>query len=184
MVNIMGKPYVEPQVGSAGARQRERMGEVPVVLQRRFPHAQRCSLQEFNLSLVFADSAASVPLVFVLSQGSDPMADLLLFADSKVRNSLCGSLCIPPYRSSRPCADSCSARQHCPKNRTVETVSLGQGQEAIAQKKVDDGIVNGSWVVLQNCHLAKSFLSALEDVCEKKITTPNVRPSITGAQAV
>jgi dynein heavy chain len=40
--------------------------------------------QEFNLSLVYADSMASVPLVFVLSPGSDPMADLLLFADSKV----------------------------------------------------------------------------------------------------
>ena len=44
--------------------------------------------QEFNLSLVFNDSTAgcsSGPLS--LSPGSDPMADLLLFADSKVPNS-------------------------------------------------------------------------------------------------
>jgi dynein heavy chain len=58
----------------------------------------------------------------------------------------------------------------CAQNRNVETVSLGQGQEAIAQRKVEEGMVNGSWVVLQNCHLAKSFLPALEDLCEKRIT--------------
>jgi dynein heavy chain len=52
----------------------------------------------------------------------------------------------------------------------VETVSLGQGQEAIAQRKVEEGAANGSWVVLQNCHLAKSFLPALEIICEKTIT--------------
>eukprot|EP00951_Prasinocladus_malaysianus_P000156 scaffold1192_cov49-Prasinocladus_malaysianus.AAC.2 len=45
------------------------------------------ALQEFNLSLVYNDSSPEVPLVFVLSQGSDPMADLLLFADSKVRHT-------------------------------------------------------------------------------------------------
>ena len=44
--------------------------------------------QEFNLSLVFNDSTAAVPLVFVLSPGSDPMADLLLFAESKVPHHL------------------------------------------------------------------------------------------------
>uniref|UniRef100_A0A061R4I5 Dynein heavy chain 9 n=2 Tax=Tetraselmis sp. GSL018 TaxID=582737 RepID=A0A061R4I5_9CHLO len=98
--------------------------------------------QEFNLSLVYADSLPSVPLLFVLSQGSDPMADLLLFAESK--------------------------------SRPVETVSLGQGQEAVALRKVEDGIANGSWVVLQNCHLAKSFLPKLEDVCEKGITAAKV----------
>lgn len=58
----------------------------------------------------------------------------------------------------------------------METVSLGQGQEAVAQKKVADGVANGTWVVLQNCHLAKSFLPALEDICEKVISAPTVCP--------
>lgn len=48
----------------------------------------------------------------------------------------------------------------------VESVSLGQGQGPIAQSCVDDGAKNGHWVVLQNCHLAKSFLPQLELICE------------------
>lgn len=39
--------------------------------------------QAFKLDTVFADSAAAVPLIFVLSFGSDPMADLLKFADER-----------------------------------------------------------------------------------------------------
>jgi hypothetical protein len=39
--------------------------------------------QPFRLDTVFADSSASVPLIFVLSFGSDPMTDLLRFADER-----------------------------------------------------------------------------------------------------
>ena len=39
--------------------------------------------QEFRLSEIYADSTPSVPLIFVLSFGSDPMADLLKFAEEK-----------------------------------------------------------------------------------------------------
>jgi dynein heavy chain len=39
--------------------------------------------QPFRLDGVYADSAPSVPLIFVLSFGSDPMTDLLRFADEQ-----------------------------------------------------------------------------------------------------
>ena len=37
--------------------------------------------QTANLGAVFKDSAANVPLIFVLSQGTDPAADLYKFAE-------------------------------------------------------------------------------------------------------
>ena len=38
-------------------------------------------LQSTDLNLVFKDSSPSIPLVFVLSQGTDPAADLYKFAE-------------------------------------------------------------------------------------------------------
>lgn len=56
----------------------------------------------------------------------------------------------------------------------VEAVSLGQGQGPVAQHWIDEGMKEGFWVVLQNCHLAKSFLPALELLCETKLKDAGV----------
>ncbi|GFR40055.1 hypothetical protein Agub_g593 [Astrephomene gubernaculifera] len=100
--------------------------------------------QDFKLSSIFADSSSSVPIVFVLSPGSDPMADLLAFAEDR--------------------------------RKQVEAVSLGQGQGPIAERNIAQGIKDGRWVVLQNCHLAKSFLPRLELLCEQQLTEGDVNP--------
>ena len=97
----------------------------------------------FDLGSCFADSTAATPLVFVLSPGADPMANLLKFAEQK-----------GPMR--------------------VEAVSLGQGQGPVAQRWVDEGCTQGFWVVLQNCHLAKSFMPQLESLCESQIKATSV----------
>ena len=83
----------------------------------------------FDLGACFADSSAGTPLVFVLSMGSDPMANLLKFAESK-KKRVDGK-----ERSMR-----------------VEAVSLGQGQGPFAMKNIEEGMREGFWVVLQNCH--------------------------------
>uniref|UniRef100_A0A6I8QG64 Dynein axonemal heavy chain 3 n=1 Tax=Xenopus tropicalis TaxID=8364 RepID=A0A6I8QG64_XENTR len=45
----------------------------------------------------------------------------------------------------------------------LQTISLGQGQGPIAAE-------DGTWVILQNCHLATSWLADLEQICEEVIT--------------
>ena len=47
-----------------------------------------------------------------------------------------------------------------------DTVSLGRGQEGKAMKVLEDMRTRGGWVLLQNCHLAKSFMSKLEEIVE------------------
>ena len=98
----------------------------------------------FDLSGCYNDSLATVPLVFILSPGSDPMSSLLSFADGL--------------------------------KTPVSSISLGQGQGPKAEKMIKDAQSSGEWVVLQNCHLAVSWMSSLEEICEN-ITMENTNPN-------
>ncbi len=47
--------------------------------------------------------------------------------------------------------------------REIYSISMGQGQEKGATELIDNGFANGSWVLLQNCHLGLNFISTIED---------------------
>lgn len=93
----------------------------------------------FNLAEIYLDSSSTTPLVFVLSSGSDPMLALLKFAETKG------------------------------KKRTIQAISLGQGQGPIAAGMIMNAIKAGTWVVLQNCHLAESWMRELDRITQEVI---------------
>lgn len=92
--------------------------------------------QTSDLSLVFKDSSPTTPLIFVLSVGTDPAADLYKFAE-EMRFS-----------------------------KKLNAISLGQGQGPRAEALMRSAMERGKWVFFQNCHLAPSFMPALERLVE------------------
>ena len=86
---------------------------------------------------VFPDTDVSTPFIYILSSGADPTSLLNKFAKKKDFMD------------------------------KLETISLGQGQGPKAEMHIATAKIAGSWVMLQNCHLAKSWIStALEKIVE------------------
>uniref|UniRef100_A0A7S2SR52 AAA+ ATPase domain-containing protein n=1 Tax=Mucochytrium quahogii TaxID=96639 RepID=A0A7S2SR52_9STRA len=83
---------------------------------------------------VYEGTNRFTPLIFVLSQGADPTAMLLKFAKGKGYGD------------------------------RLHVISLGQGQGPHASRLIDGSVKTGDWVLLQNCHLARSWMPALEKI--------------------
>ena len=108
----------------------------------------------FDLQACFNDSNCTTPLIFVLSSGADPLDNM--FALARKMNYM----------------------------ETLKSTSLGQGQGPIATALINGAVTDGSWVLLQNCHLAPSFMPALEMMCDTFSTDkthPNFRLWLTSA---
>ena len=85
-----------------------------------------------SMEEVYAGTSNFTPCIFVLSQGADPTNMLLKFAKE------------------RGYADR------------LNVISLGQGQGVHAKRLIETSVRTGDWVLLQNCHLAKSWMPELE----------------------
>ncbi|KAG7477961.1 hypothetical protein MATL_G00075170 [Megalops atlanticus] len=92
--------------------------------------------QTSDLSVVFKESSPSTPLIFVLSPGTDPAADLYKFAE------------VMKF------------------SKKMSAISLGQGQGPWAEAMMHKAMERGHWVFFQNCHLAPSWMPSLERLIE------------------
>ena len=90
----------------------------------------------FDLLSCFNDSNCVSPLIFILSPGQDPLEHMYTLARKM------------DYMDK------------------LKSTSLGQGQGPIATAMIDEAVVEGNWVLLQNCHLAPSWMPILEQICE------------------
>jgi len=89
------------------------------------------------LEQCFKDSTPTIPLIYILAMGSDPMSDIQRLAVGM------------------------DMLEH------INPISLGQGQGPKAINGIKEGAKSGKWVLLQNCHLAPSFMSTMEALIEK-----------------
>ncbi|XP_012283270.1 dynein beta chain, ciliary [Orussus abietinus] len=92
---------------------------------------------EFSKS--YEETSPSTPIFFILSPGVNPLKD--------VENLGC-------------------RMGFTSKAQNFHNVSLGQGQETVAEQAMDIAAKMGHWVVLQNIHLVKKWLPTLEKKLE------------------
>jgi dynein heavy chain len=100
----------------------------------------------FDLLECYRDSKNTTPLIFVLTPGAAPMAELEKLADEMGKKD------------------------------SLNAISLGQGQGPIAQQAIDNAKSKGYWVCLQNCHLCTSWMPELEKNCEEFVTMEELHP--------
>ncbi|KAG1714040.1 Dynein heavy chain 3, axonemal [Nymphon striatum] len=98
-----------------------------------------------ELNTPFSLSTSQTPLIFLLSSGSDPINQLQAFANK---------MTITEDR--------------------LMMVSLGQGQGQLATQQILKGAADGSWVVLQNCHLCSNWMTTLKEIFEQKLLKEDI----------
>merc|ERR1711959_169523 len=83
-----------------------------------------------NVPYAYEDTRPDVPIFFVLSPGVDPVKDVEKHGKALGISFDAGNFAL---------------------------VSLGQGQEPVAEKAVEHAAKNGGWVFLQNIHLTPNW---------------------------
>jgi dynein heavy chain len=102
-----------------------------------------------RLSDIFKVSDSFTPIILLLTPGADPTSQLEELA-----------------------------RRHKPSGREtkVYSCSMGQGQKPHAQKCVASAMEEGSWALLQNCHLGLGYMEELCDELKRAHDEKQVEP--------
>ncbi|NXC57105.1 DYH17 protein, partial [Aleadryas rufinucha] len=95
--------------------------------------------RSIDLSEVYKESSPSTPLFFILSPGVDPLKDVEALG-TRLNFTI--------------------------DNGKIHNVSLGQGQEVVAEHAMEVAAAEGHWVILQNIHLVARWLGTLEKLVE------------------
>lgn len=90
----------------------------------------------------FLESSATTHVFFILTPGVDPLVDV-----EKMGKKLGFSM----------------------DNNNFYNVSLGQGQEVVAENAIQVASQHGHWVILQNIHLVAKWLPTLEKMIEETL---------------
>ncbi|CAG9819075.1 unnamed protein product [Phaedon cochleariae] len=98
-----------------------------------------------DIKAVLDESIPQTPLIFVLSPGVDPTTSLIALAETMKMGS------------------------------KFQSISLGQGQAPMATKLLQNGVQEGHWVFLANCHLSLSWMPKLDKIIEM-LQTGKVHP--------
>lgn len=95
--------------------------------------------RQVDFSVSFQESSSTTPVFFVLSPGVDPLKDVEKLGKKK---------------------------RFSTDNNNFYNVSLGQGQEVVAEACIDLAAKLGHWVILQNIHLVARWLPTLDKKME------------------
>ncbi|CAL8281941.1 unnamed protein product [Merluccius merluccius] len=96
--------------------------------------------RSLDFAASFEESGPATPMFFILSPGVDPLKDV--------------------EKHGRKLGFTFD-------NRNFHNVSLGQGQEVVAEHALDQAAKEGHWVILQNIHLVARWLGTLEKHLER-----------------
>lgn len=121
----------------------------------------------FDLKSSYYDSSTISPLIFVLSTGSDPNKDLLLLAQELGMSDKLKSIALGQGQGTSIliCVWFALLWQFMPLPLFLSTYPptyLGK----LAARMVENGVIKGDWVLLQNCHLSLSWMPELEKIVE------------------
>jgi dynein heavy chain len=87
-----------------------------------------------NYREVYAQSTSAKPIIFILSKGADPQANI----------------------------QNLGEQIGFPSPQKLSFVSLGQGQGPMAQRTLETAFIRGHWIMIQNCHLLIHWIDELE----------------------